>query len=238
MRKYIVLILFVAYGCTATIAQDSKFEGGIMLGLCNYHGDLVDSYVEFGESKFAYGLFARYKVNHEFSIKANIYGGSISGTDENSDDPSRVNRGLKFNSNLFEIGINGEWYFLSTIFNDYSKTYNKNKFFPYLFTGLNAVYFDPTVTITESNDGNVDPEPFLVSKINLAIPIGAGFKVKTGHASYIGFELGFRTAFTDYLDGVSETGNPDKNDWYMYAGATYSYFFNSDQKRKSRETPR
>lgn len=32
-----------------------------------------------------------------------------------------------------------------------------------------------------------------------------------------------RTAFTDYLDGISFAGNPEKKDWYGFAGISLAY---------------
>ena len=51
------------------------------------------------------------------------------------------------------------------------------------------------------------------------IGLKAGINDKWG----VGLEFGLRKPFTDYLDGVSESGNPDKGDWFLIGGASLSY---------------
>jgi hypothetical protein len=40
----------------------------------------------------------------------------------------------------------------------------------------------------------------------------------------IGLEWGWR-ATNDYMDGVSEFGNPKRNDWYLFIGGSLAYLF-------------
>lgn len=208
------------------VNAQSGFEGGIFIGLCNYHGDLVDGAIELKESSIGYGFFTKYNVSSEFAVKANFYGGKLKGTDANSSQQGRVDRGLNFESTLYEIGISLEWFVLNTFEDDRATNYYNDKFNPFLFVGISVLNFNPVVGV--NHEDAVVPEDFTVSNYNGSVPMGVGFKYNLSKRSNMGLELGFRTAFTDLLDGVSERGNPDKNDWYMFAGLNFSFFFSRD----------
>lgn len=63
------------------------------------------------------------------------------------------------------------------------------------------------------------------AKTRLGMVLGAGMNLDLGQNWLLGAELGARTAFTDYFDGVSQTGNPGENDWYWFGGMTLTRRF-------------
>ena len=59
----------------------------------------------------------------------------------------------------------------------------------------------------------------------LPIPFGLGVKADINHQWMVGLEWGMRPVFSDMLDGVSQSGNPDQNDWYGMGGMNLSFRF-------------
>lgn len=53
--------------------------------------------------------------------------------------------------------------------------------------------------------------------------MGAGLKYDLSRQLVIGIEVGLRPTFDDLLDGISQAGNPDKNDWFGFGGLTLHY---------------
>ena len=58
------------------------------------------------------------------------------------------------------------------------------------------------------------------SKTNLLIPIGAGLAFDVSEKLSLGLEFSSRFPVSDYLDGISESANPDRKDWYSTGGVT------------------
>ena len=59
--------------------------------------------------------------------------------------------------------------------------------------------------------------------IHVVMPIGVGLKMDVSKKMQIGLEAGLRMPFTDYLDGISQAGNPDGNDTYFMSGLSLIY---------------
>ena len=96
--------------------------------------------------------------------------------------------------------------------------FEKN-FSPYLFGGLAAAFgkADTVGLPTTSADTNG------FGAAQIAIPLGVGIRLDLNEQWRLGLEVGFRPTFTDGLDGVKTSGNPDNNDWYHLSGLTLSY---------------
>ena len=108
---------------------------------------------------------------------------------------------------------------------------------------------------TEGQGTTKFPDKEKYSLIQYAIAMGGGFKIAVNPSFNIILEYGLRKTFTDYLDDVSTTypgtlsdmtpeaiymsdpsdshelgeqrGNPDKKDWYSFAGITLSFKLNN-----------
>jgi hypothetical protein len=63
----------------------------------------------------------------------------------------------------------------------------------------------------------------------LIIPIGGGIRFDVTQWTTLAAEAGWRYAQSDYLDGVSINGNPDKNDWYFFMGFTLSTYIGEQE---------
>ncbi len=210
--------LFITLLCLPLIGNAQSFEFGVLGGFSNYQGDLVESYLEFEETNLAWGLFVRYNFNEKFSARINYNNGQISGDDQNGTEEWRKERNFSFRSSINEFSLIGEW----DIFGQQSYTTSgmfESSLTPYLLFGVGLVKFD----VAAEGDGLSVEEEY--PSVFFSVPIGGGLKYHFQERVTLGAELAFRPAFGDYLDGVSLTGNPDKNDWYLFGGLTISISF-------------
>lgn len=204
------------------LSGQTVLEGGLFLGVANYQGDLArSSGIQIADNNMAAGLMARHYLDSTFALRANFIYGKLSGSDfEHSE---QVSRGFSFTNDIIELSIVGEFEPLGK-YRFRAKSGLATQFSPYLFAGIGGVLINPETdygsisTIKQTADANAD-----YSSIQLVIPFGIGAKITINDSWLIGLEGGLRNPYSDYLDGVSESGNPDANDWYSFAGATLMY---------------
>jgi hypothetical protein len=221
MKSFIITAISSLIVITSQ-AQQFLEVGGI-LGFSNYQGDLVEDPIKFGETRLSYGGFLRYHLKDRIKIKGGAYLANISGSDENADGGLQ-SRGWKFEASVLEFSLQGEYHPLAKPRTGETGLFQK-QVSPYIATGFGVTIADVKLTVP-AQDVSKFPEPG-ETNIFLSIPIVAGVRVDLHEHFSLGFEAGWRTPLSDYLDGVSKNGNPDKNDWYIVIGGTASYFFGS-----------
>jgi hypothetical protein len=208
MRRLVIILgLFLP---TIGVAQDWEF--GIFAGAPLYTGELTNNKpVVLSETKPGFGGFARYNVNKYFTVKSNIYYGTISGDDANASSRSDRIRNLSFRSDILDIGVQGEFNFSG--FNTLKENL-RSSFYGLL--GLSVFRFNPRAKykgkwydlqeLGTEGQGTAkfnERDPYALTQI--AIPFGVGFKHAFDKHWSIGLEVGFRYTFTDYIDDVSKT---------------------------------
>lgn len=92
---------------------------------------------------------------------------------------------------------------------------------PYAFSGIGVSFSDPKVKGLAVNPDEIKEGDY--NKAHFTIPFGFGLRYEFHQDWSVAVEGGVRAPFTDYLDGVSETRNPQKGDWYMSCGVTINY---------------
>jgi hypothetical protein len=219
MKK--LLLLGVCLACMPLVSSAQFWEFGGMLGASNYSGDLSPTPVVMSETHPAVGGIVRYNVNRHFTMKGNIYYGTLSGSDENTDNPKNRARNLSFKTNLLEVGANAE-----INLTGFEAGSRDDRTSPYLFAGLCLFKFDPMAEYTdpvtrktswirlqplgtEGQGTTTFNERHKYPLTQVAIPFGAGFKHNFAGNWNFGMELGWRKTFTDYIDDVSLTYVPD-----------------------------
>lgn len=197
MRKIIVLISLIFLLDHSSSAQTWEF--GASAGATGYMGDLnpVKPY-KFNHP--GYGILVKYNFNGYFGLKLNYLHGKISANDSLSNNAFQRARNINFFSPVNEIGLQLEFNFFS-----YVPTLSKKRFSPYLFAGIGAVLFDPQAKL----NGRVydlpqyQTEDTSYSTAALSVPYGIGVKYNFSGKWTLAAEIGYRTAYTDYLDDVS-----------------------------------
>lgn len=219
---------------TAFSQRNSYFEAGFLFGLTNYSGDIAASAIEISETQPGYGVYFRYHFSKSLSTKVHVYSGSISGDDSHS--PTLNVRKLKFSTSIVELGGSVEWKLFGQ--ERYSSTGIHNFFLtPYLFIGLGVAITDPKAEyygdpgLAEQYLRAPLPEEGLQKNFILA-PMGVGLRADVLDRLVIGLEGGWRPVFSDDLDGIHTNGNPNKGDWYYFAGITVSFILSDPQRRR------
>ena len=205
MRQRLQILLVLSFFVFSKITGQT-FEVGGFAGVSNYMGDLQQSDFEYETTHEAYGFFVRYNVNKQLGLKAHLYKGKISGNDAHYPELKNVReRNLSFRSNLYELGLQAEVTLVS--FGE-----RKKMAAPFIYTGLNVFYFNPQANYqgrwvdlqplgTEGQGQAGNPDKY--NRLQISIPIGIGFFVRIAERMNLGFEVGFRKTFTDYIDDVS-----------------------------------
>ena len=208
MKRLLFLLLFAP-----VFLFGQYFEAGILAGGANYLGELSANSSRFylKETNLAAGAFIKYNLNHLAALRLHLNYAAISGADANSGNAEIINRNLNFQSNIYELGLVGEFNILGYEPYNYAAPFS-----PYLFGGVAFFRFNPQASLDRQlfdlqttwnrRQGLPDfPERSLYSLTQLAIPFGIGVKYTLSESLNIGLELGARKLFTDYLDDVSLT---------------------------------
>lgn len=194
---FLLVLPLVAFG------QFDEF--GTVFGVSNYSGDLTERDIEPLECNMANGVFVRRHLGKRLGLKVQLARMVLSGKDGNNSVNSGLwQRNLNFRTNLYELAAQLEWV-------PFRLRSGENQFEPYLFTGVAAFYFNPQ---TEINGKTYNLHPYRTEGVEyslyqFAIPFGGGLRFNLRDKGHLGFELGFRKTFTDYLDDVSDTYRSD-----------------------------
>ena len=219
--QYLLILTLLTPLC---LWGQSKTEVGLLLGGTSYGGDLVKSSFSFNEEiNFGFGILGRYRLNENVSIRGNLLFTKISGDDQNfaDEDLFRAERDISFETPVTELSFLAEYELFGK--KRYTDSGFNKTFTPYIFAGLGFSFISPETDYSRSNvNGVTEDQAEEISNAQLSIPVGIGLKYDLSEKVNLGFELGVRPTFTDYLDGVSLAGNPNKNDGYLFGGFVLS----------------
>lgn len=190
--------------CTVTLTANAQsWEIGGFVGGSGYIGDINPVKV-YKLTDLAFGGQAKRNFDGNWSLKASLMHGKIRGNDAKSSNSYQQQRNLSFYSPITEGSFQVEFNFFN-----YQGGVGKRIFSPFLFAGVGAVAFNPKTTyngeeyelVRYNTEGQGVSNAYRTYA--LAIPYGAGIKYNvTGNFNLIG-EIGYRTAYTDYLDDIS-----------------------------------
>jgi len=212
-----------------------RYEVGGGIGICQVFGDIGGTAEQknwFGlrdlkldETRMVYGLYARYKIDPVYSLKVNTFLGFGHGDDADS----RNDRGRSYKTRLFELSAQGEFYFISEerryrsegMFNRRGMLNNYSSISAYGFLGLGMVFSKANVDYSTADPGPYDE----IKKKNVGaiIPFGIGLKYVIDDRWLINSELGYRLAFTDYIEGFTQVLDSKHNDIYYFLTLSLSY---------------
>ncbi|MBL7815832.1 MAG: hypothetical protein JNL70_12530 [Saprospiraceae bacterium] len=201
MRRLITFTFFLAI--TFHI-QAQYLEVGINGGAMSYIGDLQPNTPDTRSFGLSGGAYARYNFSPLFAAKFSGTYGQFVGADKYAYG-SRKSRNLESVTTIYEAALTGEMNLTKFDIVDGRITA------PYIFAGVAGFYFNPQVKVQGvltdlqplGTEGQLLNGGKGYSRFALSIPAGAGFKIAINRRVNVGFEFGFRYAFTDYLDDVS-----------------------------------
>ncbi len=206
------------------LPAQARWEVGFHLGGNNYLGDLTyDGVPVMRETQFGFGFFGKRQFTNQLGLRLNYHGGQVSGDDNRFDE--RADRGMSFRTPLHEVSLLAEWQFNAS--NRYSKGAVHQIATPYLFLGPGASFYKPDTDYNENSGENTmfDARDLESQQWNTAFSLntGAGIRFDLSERTSLGFEVSVHPLFSDWLDGVRYSGNPDNNDWYMFYGMSLGH---------------
>ncbi len=231
MMKQLVILFLCLHVCFLPGLQAQyQHEWSVFLGMSNYQGDLPEPHIELLESRLAGGVIYRWHGHDQWALRMQVLGGRISGDDRHA--RYRSSRKFRFSAPLIETAVMAEWkpfgreshYFVGRF---------RPHIGPYLFAGVGITYA-PSKTECYREGKPPEYDPFsreMKQSWFLALPYGVGLRFDVHPDLSLGLEVGQRPVFSDLLDGVSNSGNPDRDDWYMFSGITLSWIIGSRKFR-------
>lgn len=185
-------------------------EFGISAGIAQYFGDLNPDY-HFNTPKPAVGLFFRKQINDYIAVRIQGQYAQLGYSDVyNTQNAVFLRRNLSFNTNIWELGLQGDFNFLRFIPGD-----GDHRSTPYLTIGIGMFSFDPYAYLegqkyylrelgTEGQAAGYDGrKPY--NNIAAFFPLGVGYKYNLNPRMNIGVEVVYNFTTTDYIDDVSKT---------------------------------
>ncbi len=188
-------------------SQDGEF--GFTLGGAHYFGDL-NTRAAFNRPKPALGLFFRKQFGNYVGLRLSGHFAQLGYSDIYSKNEFQRLRNLSFNTNIYEVAIQGDFNFFKFIPMD--PTHN---FTPYVTLGVGVFNYDPyayyngdkyflrTLGTEGQTSGYLGRKEY--GTMALCIPFGVGIKYNLTPKTNISFEVAHRFTRTDYLDDVSTT---------------------------------
>jgi len=234
--KVIVFSLIVSSFFSSARAQTSvtipKHEIGFSIGMFIYQGDLTpEAAGAFKTPGFAFNLFYNRLLSRSFSLRTNLAHGKIWADEANYDTPEyRKQRSFRFNARNTEISELLVWNILG---NNYGE---RQIVSPYVFGGVGLASlhitrdwknFNYDYFVTDSavlNGLAADSVHSLPGTIGV-IPVGAGVRYSISNNLSIMAEASYRFTFTDYIDGFSQSTNPNTKDHYSNYSIGLIYTF-------------
>jgi hypothetical protein len=216
MKKIFLFLAIVSIPAISNAQFKWDFGGGI--GVANYLGDIGGGEsvrrdfvmdMKLQKTRWSVNGFARYKISPSLSVKGSLGQMRIEGDDALSANPARYNRNLSFRNDMWEMAFTGEYYFYKS--SDISGrpglrgSKKKKDFRSYVFGGVGLLYHNPKAELNGSwvALAPLQTEGVAYDKIIPVVPLGLGFSYTINRHHRIGFELGWRMVFSDYLDDVS-----------------------------------
>jgi hypothetical protein len=213
-RKFLAAI--IGLGCLASVKAQYQYneyvqkgEFGITVGAAHYFGDLNTRF-GLNRPKPSVGVFFRKQFGNYVAARLNAHYAQVGYSDIYSKNEYNVTRNLSFNSNIWELSLQGDFNFFKFI--PGSRDYI---FTPYVTIGIGAFSYDPYAYL---NNQKIFLRPLgtegqligfqgrkQYSPTAICIPIGAGFKYNLSEKINFSFEISHRLTNTDYLDDVSAT---------------------------------
>jgi hypothetical protein len=211
MRKFLAATLIclpVLVFSQNAIVQEGEF--GVGLGAAHYFGDL-NTRAKLNRPKPAASIFFRKNFGNYIALRVAGSFAMLGYSDVyNTHNETMRRRNLSFNTNVWELGLQGDFNFYRFMPGDPDFRWT-----PYVTLGASIFNYNPYAYLNgEKHDlrplgtegqglDSSGKQPY--SSMALAIPFGVGIKYSINERINVGFEIVHRYTGTDYLDDVSTT---------------------------------
>jgi hypothetical protein len=201
-------ILFILLLIPACALAQKKVNVSLFGGFSNYTGDLQEKRFTLNQSHAAVGVGASYEVMPKLLVRGEFKFGKLSADDKESSKTLNRQRNLNFQSGIFDMSLLADYSLFDLQF---------SRVTPYVFGGLALFHFNPYTYDTAGNkfflrplstegQGLTEyPDRKTYGRIQLSLPFGVGVRFRITDNAWLGYEIGMRKTFTDYIDDVSTT---------------------------------
>lgn len=212
MRKLfttLTLCLPLALLAQNSIVQEGEF--GIGIGAAHYFGDL-NTRAHLNRPKPAAGIFFRKNFGNYIALRVGATFAQLGYSDVyNTKNEFMRRRNLSFNTNIWELGLQGDFNFYRFLPGDPGLSFTPYitlgagifNYDPYAYLGKEKHFLRPLGTEGQGDTSYPDRKPY--SSMGVSIPFGIGVKYAINERINVGFEVVHRFTNTDYLDDVSKT---------------------------------
>lgn len=175
-------------------------------------------------------------LNSSFALRAGLAFGSLTASDSKYDSPEwRKQRNFSFRTPVTEISAVAIFNIAGTNGNNDAKVLS-----PYVFGGIsysflnisrdysqyNTDYFGSESWVTQGLANDIDHS---LPRGIIALPVGIGVRYPINSSFSVAAESSYRIAFTDYLDGFSQSAGPTHKDYFHTHLLSLIYTFKSYQ---------
>lgn len=208
-------IAFTFLATNPSFAQDAivqEGEFGIGIGGGHYFGDL-NTRGRLNRIKPAATIFFRKNFGNYIAARVAASFAQVGYSDiYNTHNEYMYRRNLSFNSNVWELALQGDFNFFRFMPGEPQYSYT-----PYVTLGAGVFSYDPYAYLNgekiflrpEGTEGQgrpgVTPARKPYSSMAISFPVGVGIKYAVNERINIAFEILHRITSTDYLDDVSTT---------------------------------
>ncbi len=205
---FTILLFLNINNAKAQFSDVQEGQFGFTIGAAHYFGDL-NNRAAFNRPKIAIGGFFRKQFGDYIGLRISGHYAQLGYSDVYSKDDFQKSRNLSFNSNIWEIALQGDFNFFKFIPDDPG-----HLFTPYVTLGIGVFGFDPYAYYQNEKillrPLNTEGQTFYLDRkaygtTALCFPIGIGFKYSISQNLNLSFEVAHRFTRTDYLDDVSTT---------------------------------
>lgn len=212
-KRMMVLFTLVASVVQGTAQMQSTVvngEFGISAGAAHYFGDL-NTRAQLNKPKPSVGVFFRKNFGNYIGLRVGAHFAQMGYSDVYSKNEFQKTRNLSFNTNLWQLTLQGDFNFFKFIPGEPG-----HGFTPYLTFGIGAFNYDPYAYLqgkkiflrplnTEGQNSTIYPDRKPYSTMAICIPFGMGIKYNLNDRMNLIFEITHHFTNTDYLDDVSKT---------------------------------
>lgn len=217
MKKLIFSVVLLLMIVTVTPVQAQwesvRQEGeiGFSIGAAHYFGDL-NTKSRLNRPKPTVGAFFRKQFGNYIGLRIGAHFAQLGYSDVyNTQNDYQRRRNLSFNTNIFELALQGDFNFFKFVPGD-----PEHSFTPYVTIGAGIFSYDPYAYLngqkhflrplgTEGQGLAAYPDRKPYNTMAFSFPIGVGVKYAINDRMNIGVEVAHRFTSTDYLDDVSTT---------------------------------
>lgn len=224
LMKHLYLIALIVSPLFAIGQRVSAYnwEGGLLLGSAHYSGDLNPQLTpNLKDIRPSVGIIGRVPLGYKTALRSGFLFAGLNGEEGIQSPPSL--KGYNFSTDIFEMSFMLEFepFAHDKFYSDSKGNMNLDKLLsPYIFAGGAFSFVRVNPNFSQVQDINTDPGirndlRQSLTHIIPVIPVGAGVKLDLSVHFGIALEASGHFAFSDFIDGISQSANPLDNDSYL-----------------------